>query len=355
MTTDPKSARREPKRQLERVSLDFYPPEAASPGPDDDDDIIADERDLTMRGSHFPRMYAEDVRLGTFPIGARVAEKRLHWSLEPSDHTRERMVVDALNFGESFGARDESLAEAVCEWGNHCASAVAMTGRCLFELAYWVSGDSLEPVGFALVPLNRYRIERSGYAFLQLVPEGARALGKSPRDGYQRLPAGRVTIPGERIVEVAWPHFESSDVDVSTVFRLLGPDAATNFVIEGLRQPAAERVPLDYDLARRTERVAIARATKAVGWDGRSHFSDYQTEYYSTARMLRFVRFKCQLRELVLSALDDALSRVGQRMGFCARLGVSGLPTAEDVVAAERELAAGSVGAADLRRRFRML
>jgi hypothetical protein len=103
-----------------------------------------------------------------------------------------------------------------------------------------------------------------------------------------------------------------------------------------------QRIPYDSSQHFRSQHVAVAAATKALGWNARGLFSDDTLEYYELHRQLRFERFKIALREGILTTLNSTLQRVGRELGFSAKLHIEGLPIHSDVERADEMLASGS-------------
>ena len=91
----------------------------------------------------------------------------------------------------------------------------------------------------------------------------------------------------------------------------------------------------------RAEKLALAAATRTIGWTGGETLSEIFLEYYTLHRRLVFERFVISLREPILETLNEMLDRVGPRFGARSRLQISGLPTLKDVETAMIEFAAG--------------
>jgi hypothetical protein len=115
-----------------------------------------------------------------------------------------------------------------------------------------------------------------------------------------------------------------------------------DFVLPNLK---GEIPPIPYDLNKfaRDQKMAVAEATKVIGWSARDVADDrFMTEYYHLHRFLRFETFKLKLRNSIIETLNQAISRAGNKLGFKANIIVEGLPTLEDIRQAEESLATGS-------------
>ena len=73
-------------------------------------------------------------------------------------------------------------------------------------------------------------------------------------------------------------------------------------------------VPLDGPAHIRARRLAVAEGSTYPGWDTRTATNEKAKvlEYYVLPRRLRFERFKIELPEYLLGALNEALARLGK-------------------------------------------
>jgi hypothetical protein len=104
----------------------------------------------------------------------------------------------------------------------------------------------------------------------------------------------------------------------------------------------------DFQEWRRWHNVAINQATRASGWNARNVFPEEVTEYYFVQRFLRFEKFKLEIRESLVSQLNEMLQTVGKQLGFTAKIVVSGLPDAAQVDQSMQDLESGAVSFADV-------
>jgi hypothetical protein len=89
--------------------------------------------------------------------------------------------------------------------------------------------------------------------------------------------------------------------------------------------------------------MAVAEATKLIGWNARQIPDDvFTTEYYYIHRFLLFERFKLQVRESILEALNDAITRAGKILNFASQIVMEGLPTLTFIQESRKALEQGS-------------
>ena len=325
--------------ELDRVSVDFYPP--ANPAVDLEPDGSND--------TFYSRMFTDDLTLGLLPISGTTRAQYFTIALDPADETRERMLADALSFGDTR-SYPQDLEAALAEWSRFCATSLLSHGQAVYELAYWIRPKTRERVGFALIPLRGVIYRRGTHE--QWVPSGARVSGTAQFE-HSPSPERRIRLPAGRVLLISLPPELREIARIVPALKTLGHGRLPNFMIPRFDTPSTTRVPFDFDLMKRTEEVAVAQVTRATGWNARS-ISENRTEYYAAARALRGERVKCMLRKVLLDAIDEVLHRAGTTLQFTARLKVGGLPTINDVLAAEARLAAGDVSPTDLLRPFRL-
>ena len=89
--------------------------------------------------------------------------------------------------------------------------------------------------------------------------------------------------------------------------------------------------------------LALAEAGKPTGFASRGMFSKHVTTPYWIRMRLLHEKFLIELRQSLLATLNDALKRIGSRMGFECELKVDGLPTDHEVDIALNQLDSGSL------------
>lgn len=114
-----------------------------------------------------------------------------------------------------------------------------------------------------------------------------------------------------------------------------------NFVLPSMKGEIAP-VPFDSNKFSRDQKMAVAEATKLIGWNAREVADDvFITEYYYLHRFLLFERFKLEVRESILSKLNEAIARTGKKLGFTGQIVVEGLPSLAVIEDAQQGLEQG--------------
>jgi hypothetical protein len=101
--------------------------------------------------------------------------------------------------------------------------------------------------------------------------------------------------------------------------------------------------------------LALVEAVKPIGWNARGSYNDCVTSYYWIRLMLTFERFKIELRHTMLAKLNDALKRIGQKLGFEAQIEINGLPMRVDVTNALGKLDLGEAPFTEVMKPFNIL
>jgi hypothetical protein len=272
----------------------------------------------------FPR----DISLHIMPIGGRSrARKGFKVSLEPHDEEFEQVVASALADQHQDYAYE--LARKVCDFFHHCAARIIEQGKAVYEIVLLSDSDTGESKCFELVPIDVRTLEsRHGKTF-QIVPTEWAARHDLP-----------TTIPlqDDRLIIFSPPSSFSSLNEINEALARLGGAGISRMYSTTRDDPTSF-----YDAREhiRAEKLALAAATRTIGWTGGETLSEIFLEYYTLHRRLIFERFVISLREAILQTLNEVLGRVGPRFGKSARLQISGLPTLDDVAKAVDELAAG--------------
>jgi len=200
-------------------------------------------------------------------------------------------------------------------------SAVAhdhlMYGKCTFEL--FEDADSDTP-GPRLGVLPGWSLKHRRRGSFQAVPRAGKL-------EWRRLPATALTefrLPGRLGKEL-----------YSTRKRLQILDA--HRAGDPVMLAKARSTGYDFNTHQNSLDEMAARATKSIGWDGRDLFLRRATNSYRTYRQLRFRRTWLTVVSAATETLNCVINHPAINAGTPLNLGVTGLPTVEDV---ERHMAA---------------
>jgi hypothetical protein len=251
----------------------------------------------------FPR----DTSLSVMPIGGRSrARKEFKVSLEPHDEEFEQIVASAL--ADQHHDYAYQLAHEVCDFFHHCAARIMEYGKAVYEIVSLNDVNTGEPSSFELVPIDVRTLEERRGKIFQIVPlEWAEE---------HKLPT-TIPLQKDRLVIFSPPPSCSNLNEINAALAQLGSRGI-------LRMYSATRNQTDsfYDAEEhiRAEKLALAAATRTIGWTGGETLSEIFLEYYTLHRRLVFERFVISLREAILETLNEMLDRVGPRFGARSRL-----------------------------------
>jgi len=232
------------------------------------------------------------------------------------------------------------LDDALDRWLREASGALALCGRVAYEIVYLLAVDTHEPSGFQLhlVPPGLY-YRRWGRERLYVPPS----------DGERR---GRVVrLPKNRLVVAEFPARRRRELQRA----LAALDVASGFTSVSTDLAAAamnQRLAYDFNVHRQMHEVAVARASRAFGWDARRTVEERMLEPYRVWGYVQAERFRIELRSLLLDGLNRGLERAGERLGWSSRVVIDGLPTERDVQQAEHDLVCGSCGVDEILQRF---
>ncbi len=284
----------------------------------------------------YMHMFPEDVSLGIMPIGGRTKRPDFKISITPAN--KQAQAIIAAGLGREH--HRHSLAEAVCEVFETVSANLCFADRFMYEIAYLEERETQSPVGFELVWINQSQlVEKGGQIFQRVVPDVAKEENVSEM----------ILLPKEDIIEFRPPAgFEKALRDVRTNLSRLDKLHLPELALRATK----ENIPYDFKAHDRSMKLALVEAVRPIGWNARGTYNDCVTSYYWIRLMLTFEKFKIELRHAMLAAINDALKRIGQKLGFEAQIEISGLPMRVDVTDALRKLELGEVPFTEVMKAF---
>ena len=270
----------------------------------------------------------DNVHLSIMPYrGSKMKSFRV--ALNPANQEVEALLE------ESIGRRDQrDLVEAVSEFVRDCAALVMGDGKATYEIAYQ-HDENDKPVSFMLLEVHPGSVRAKGKRLVQYVP---------PIVARERKLKGNfIDLTPEKFVFFELPAYVRPEFEpMMNALAARSDNVFPDFVLSGMEEKGP-RIPFDIEQFDRTKKMAVAQASKLIGWNGRFMIgSGFVTEYYQWHRLLLFERFKIELRDGIMAALNTAVERAGQKIGFAGQLVIEGLPTLADVQDAQEALATGS-------------
>jgi hypothetical protein len=301
-------------------------------------DPVADDAQL----GHNARMLLDDVSNKVFPMADNIDNHVL--VIPETEHTK-RLVMEGLrDYRDSYS----SLGTAVAKWFRLCAREILTEGRAIYEIGYLLRKIDDKPIGFRMLPLYSQDIVRRSGELFQHIAAGSGSEEFTIKEGYRSLREQYIPLSPDRIVffELSRAYHRSWS-RILRAIKLLDRTDPTGMLMLRLQSPELANIPFDWELARVTHERAVGAATRTVGWNGRAIVS-VQRGYYYMVRLLRLQRFAIQLRDKILSDLNEGLCRAGKTIGCELQVSLSGVKTEADVDAAEARLAAGNTPFAEI-------
>jgi hypothetical protein len=271
-------------------------------------------------------MLIEDLTLGAFPF-PKYGLKKYTIEIEASEEECKSLLIDAI---ETQYARHD-LTESIYDFAHECIQCLATYGEAPYEVIYF-SDDQDVPKAFllALIIPASFTLTRDGYR--QYVPAAEKA--------EQGLTTQSIELPAENILLFELPHEVKDSYEfMMECLSYFGGAVMPQFAVQDLFKRSIPFSQQDYF---KTRKLAIASATKDIGWNARDYGTEYELEFYVWYRQLKFYRFQCVLRNIVIEKLNEGLSRIGKHLGFEAKLSINGLPTVADADRAIERLLAGN-------------
>lgn len=271
-------------------------------------------------------MIIEDVTNSIVPVPGH-SKKDYCFRLGSHDRHAEEIVARALR-QEHY--RDD-LTDAGYNFFQQCSSTVMAYGNADYEIVYFTNPDG-QTVNFRLLLIQPQTVVPKGTKLLQYIPKRVRIERGISGEYVELNPEHVLTFELPSYVREKHAHMMESLAFMSVNF-------LPTFTQTNLR--GETKIPFDFDEFRRIHKMALAQATKDVGWPGRQLFREEILEYYFFYRDLLFEQFKAHLRKSILETLNIGIKQAATKLGFQGLLEIDGLPTIEDAESALRALAAG--------------
>jgi hypothetical protein len=291
-------------------------------------------------------MLADDVHNGILPIGHSHEEK---WQvvIQAGSVQVEEIVACALDWEQhGYGLRD-SLRKFISE----CARDIIRNGECVYELVKWKDPSSGEIELFEFMSVLPATLKYHRGHWQQHLPIHIAETRKKPQV---------IRIDKQRLIFFGLPTSAGAKLQYENMVRnlySLGRNSISKIGMQALdpSTPNSERVPFDQTLNSLTRMKAAAEVTRHLGYNYRMRLHDQCGEYYFFMRELRFHRFKIEMRGAILARLNEALLTVETTAGPLGQIIIEGLPTIQDVDAAETCMREGTRSISDIMREFRFL
>jgi hypothetical protein len=303
--------------------------------------------------SFYSRMFVEDVMNSVVPVGGYVGDREPAVILKTTNGADsvmlEALVASGFSYGQHYSDRREPH-EAVCEWISQAVGELMREGAGWYEVAF-VETPEHKRVGFAVVPIYSGEVvRRFGLGpVVQRIPAGSRLPGR----GFTQVDTVKteyVALDKNRLVKIVPPRHLRHVYRAVLEMAPIGENMHGELMMASVTRRSD--VPFDFQVFRATQEKAVAQASRKAGWNARSSFGEYQTEYYATYRRLGFERMLCEFRALMLAAANKMLALVGPELGVSCTLEFRGIPTRSDIAEAEALLERGDIDVKDLLKRF---
>jgi hypothetical protein len=306
-------------------------------------DVIRDQKSVWFmtdtrrrgRSARLDNLYVDlvprDIPLHVMPIGgSSKARTNFAVTIDPHDEKLERIIASALSEHGNWYSVSE-IRRVVCNFVHRVATRLMQHDEAVFEIVTLRDPETNDLVGCDLFEIDADTLTLRDRSARQLVP---------PEIAAEREVPTVIELDTARLAVFSVPsEFRKGLITTREALSQLG--------ITGLAQMyEASRSPseLGYDIKEhiRAEQLAIAAATRRIGWNANQNLYELFTEYYVLHRRLVFEGFIVSLRESILQQLNEAVAKIAKLFGTTGQLIVSGLPTLQDVSRAKRELASGS-------------
>lgn len=274
----------------------------------------------------YAHILIEDTSNNVFPTYG-YSKKEYEILLTPPSPDVEQLIEDALERRN----HSRNLSDAFWGFAHECVSIVMSYEEDNYEIVF-LSDEENKIVGFRFARIPVRSLVKQGDDIYQIIPEEVAEREDLDSQSIQMSADSILTFKLPEYIQGGYKDMMES---LCIMSNLLVPD----FVKQNMRGEA--RVPYDFKEFDRAQKMALAEATKLIGWDARQMFKTHIMEHYWFYRLLGFEKFKAVFRNEIINILNKGLQKVGEKMGFEAQLSIKGLPTLDDVNKAFQQLDEG--------------
>ena len=289
---------------------------------------------LTADGSMaLPRRYSElyttffveDIASSVWPFANRSSRQNISVELKSNSKSADEIVSAAL------GRNERSIESSIQEFFSAAAAQIAEFDFAVAEIVFASDADLNRIEGVECVWINPVQIHRRWGKTYQQVP-----IEVASERGVKTL----IHLPDDKTIRfLAPPRYRKAMSKVRENLSIVSDFRNSSFALTALQT----NLPFDWQIHERAMMLAIAEAGRPIGFGSRRMFDkNVATPYWIRMRLLH-ERFLIEFRQSLLDTLNDALKRIGSRMGFKCELKVDGLPTDHDIEIALNQLDSGSL------------
>jgi len=286
-------------------------------------------------------MFIEDIYTQIFPIGGRSRNEAFKVRLSPASESVEKLVAPALT-SRDRGWR-AALPSAVADFFRECSETLVSFGETVYEIVYLSDPGNHEIVAFEFQYVRPLTVKRRHGQLVQIVPQEV---------ATRRHVSPFIALPIDRVLFIRLPRtlqrcIERTLETLAVLSQKLMPDFAVRDF-----PAAAKKYHYESGKHFHSQKLALAEAGKAIGWNARGLFQEETLEFYSLRRQLLFEEFKIRFRNSMLESLNYGLKLAAKEMGFSAEIVIEGLPTLADVEEAMSNLESGATPFAEILKPF---
>lgn len=277
-------------------------------------------------------MFTEDIYKNIMPIGRRSRNNPDFDALlegESQSIERASRILQSLAIQHTRSPETLSpglLGDAV----RSVAERLAKGGRAVYQLIR----DERGRLAYQLHPIPLAGLHRVFRSYVQIIP-------KTDREFHDR---SYYFAPVRDIWRISIPEvlggYRGHRKIVTQLSKVPQPD--TRFLLGELAIPESPSV---YEFQRHADETAFreAQVTLSYGWDRRDYSDSRWTEFYLFHRITKFNWAQACIREHII----DEINSLFQRLSLQARLVVTGLPTASEILALRQRMRDGRISFAE--------
>lgn len=213
------------------------------------------------------------------------------------------------------------------EFINEIAYDILCDGESYHKIAYFYEQGKEVPSGFDLVrvPYERIRLKKESVEIV--IPRNA---------SEEKNIVQKFIVPSDEVAIFKLP----TKSTVNDILIGLTKLSDTSLMDEALNN----NFWFDQTEYLYMSDLLLAKATGNIKWDSRNQFDKMISEYYKLYRLIEYRKAQREILNVVLDEINRIISIIGEKFESSVILSVDGIPSIEEYVEMEKQLAEGCIG-----------
>jgi hypothetical protein len=285
----------------------------------------------THERSLYSNMFLEDISNNMFPYS-----QKLNIAIIGENYD-ERLISSGI----SPDRYNNTITDAIKKFIKKYCHPLTIHQAVYFEVVYHYNPEISEPKKFSIDFIPSLTVVHQLGKFYQKIPSEIASKLNLPRS---------IQLDPQNIIEIKLP--KKCKTKLKNALYCLDQAGNNNDFLGAITTKIANNGVMpnlqNFSAVRVAQELAIADATKEVGWNARYLLSEKITNFYYCVRYLKFMRLVTEMRNSMMEQLNQAFLIIGPKLNFSAQFQIQNVITLQDISDVEKKLFDGSISFKDV-------